>query len=283
MRKLTLLGTTSFLLATGCSTGLRPTSGSASDGLAARAEPPPPVPTPEEAPAPSDPAPARVTVSEPYPAPARVADPMNPAVTGPQAVRMLPPHVWAVPQATSGGSCCAPAQASTCCPKPCKTECPCPRPCSMYGGVSAEFSPGLGGGIHFGRVFERSRSAEWSWEIGLSYQDLWFDVVEESRTGKSAQVRAGFKMSTCPRDRSHLVGRAGFTYYQVTGEGVDQEWIDLADGDYVGVYGSVGWEWDLSCSFTTGPEVGVSVVSEVESFEEVDFVPFARWNFILRL
>jgi hypothetical protein len=106
--------------------------------------------------------------------------------------------------------------------------------------------------------------------------------VDEGQTGKSAQVRAGLKASFTPDSRAHLVGRFGATYYQITGEGVDEEWIDIPPGDYVGLFGSVGYEWDVSCSFTTGPELGVSVVTEVEDFD-VELVPFARWNFILRL
>jgi hypothetical protein len=277
MDKTTFLAVVSFLLALGgCSTSLRPASGSGSDAAVARAEPPPPAPIAEEASPPFEPAPApRVIVTDPG-----APDPLGPTATGERAVRMLPPVVGTVPQAhvLPGRGCCPPA--GTCCPPP---SCPpCPRPCPLYGGASAEFSPGTGGGLHLGYVLHRDRCAEWSWEAGLSYHDLWVEAVDEGQTGKSMQVRLGFKASLTPDSRAHLVGRAGLTYYQITGEGVDKEWIDIPPGDFVGVYGSVGYEWDLSCHFTTGPEVGVSVVTEVEDFG-VEFVPFARWNFILRL
>ena len=63
----------------------------------------------------------------------------------------------------------------------------------------------------------------------------------------------------------------------------DPAQVDIADipqrDDYVGGYFSVGWEFDIDCRFTTGPEIGVFGGFE---FDDGEFavVPQLRWNFI---
>jgi hypothetical protein len=175
--------------------------------------------------------------------------------------RGVPPHESAAcppePCATPEPAPCAPCPP----PKPpvlCQT--PCAPECSPgYLGANVNVGPGIGGGIGGGKVLSVGRSATWSAELGLTYQDLYHDpdVIDEGQNGKFAEARAGVKVSTNPRGRGHVTGRAGVAWWMVNGDPSATDWDTIDDvGDYLGIYAGVGYEWDLDRHWTTGPEVG---------------------------
>jgi hypothetical protein len=138
--------------------------------------------------------------------------------------------------------------------------------------------PALGGAIHGGQVFARTPAATWSFEIEVGLQDLDATVWGDADGGDTwGQVQGGVKASLRPCARSHPTARAGVTWFRTTGS---TDFVEDA-GDYVGLYGGIGWEWDLGSGFTTGPELSALLVSQEGEFEPV-VVPQLQWHFIVR-
>jgi hypothetical protein len=156
-----------------------------------------------------------------------------------------------------------------------------PPPCSPgYIGVAVAGGPGLGGGIFAGLPVGRDSLAVWFLEGNLTYQDLSAFAVDENQSGKFMQALVGFKGLFMPDCNFHPTVRAMVGWMVATG---DPAAVDIADipafDDYFGGYLSVGFEWDVSRRFSTGPELGVFGGWGVN---DADFavVPQFRWNFI---
>jgi hypothetical protein len=144
-------------------------------------------------------------------------------------------------------------------------------------------SPGLGGGIGFGQVFERNRRAVLSFEMGTVFQPLEDSTLFGEGEGDFALVYGGLKASFAPRARRHLVLRGGATWFRNTG---DISFVD-APGDYLGAYVGVGWEWDIGDRLTMGPELSVSVVTREGRREEPlvqpEVLPRLSWHVLWKL
>jgi hypothetical protein len=147
----------------------------------------------------------------------------------------------------------------------------------FYVGASAISSPGLGAGLEIGQVFARSSQATWSFEVLAALQDpsdsLWFDS-----DGNYGQVRGGVKASFSPCTCGHWTARAGAAWLRST---ATNEFLDQT-GDHVGVYASVGYEWDVTPNFTTGPELLLFLVAK-ESDTDIQALPQLGWHFLLNL
>lgn len=147
----------------------------------------------------------------------------------------------------------------------------------FYVGASAIASPGLGGGLEFGQVFARTPQATWSFEVLAALQDpgdsLWFDGG-----GNYGQVRGGVKGSFSPCDCGHWTARGGLAWLRSTAA---NDFLDET-GDHVGVYASVGYEWDITPRFTTGPELLLFLVAK-ESDSDIQALPQLGWHFLLNL
>lgn len=128
------------------------------------------------------------------------------------------------------------------------------RPSDVYAGVAVSGLPGVGAGITVGQLFsDRSDKYDFAFEMTGTWQ-----TGEDSATqeGHFFQVQGGVKQTLSPGHREHLVFRYGLTWLRATG---DPAIFDRA-GDYLGVYGGAGYEWDLSPRFTIGPGLEVAIL-----------------------
>jgi hypothetical protein len=170
------------------------------------------------------------------------------------------------------------------CPSPCEPP-PCGNPCTYraYAGLSADVWPGLGGGLHVGKVFAGDDCKEWSWELGVSYQDLSFEFDNEKSYGKFFTGEAGFKVSFLPQSCGHPVVRAGLEWMAVTGKPSIVKISDIPNrDDYLGAYVSLGYEFQLCRGVRTGPEARIFGGLGVGQ-GDFAWVPTLRWNLIFDL
>ena len=145
----------------------------------------------------------------------------------------------------------------------------------VYGGGALLASPAVGGSLQLGQVFARSAAADWSFEVEGGVQALDAELYGQESSGSWAQARGGVKASFNPLGRGHPTARAGIAWFRST---EPTELVDEA-GDYVGVYAGVGYEWDVTPRFTTGPELTVLAASREGDWDPVA-VPQARWHFL---
>ena len=93
--------------------------------------------------------------------------------------------------------------------------------------------------------------------------------------GGFSQVWGDVKAILDPSASSHPVARAGATFFHAKAETTTLD----KEGDYLGLYVSVGWEWDLGSRFSTGPEFGAMLVT-LEDQLVPEFLPRLAWNFV---
>lgn len=150
----------------------------------------------------------------------------------------------------------------------------------VYVGGIVLAGPGFGGGAEFGQVFARSPAVTWSFEGAAAWADLSATPFggNEDQGGSWGQIRGGVKASFNPCGRGHPTARAGLLWFRAT---QDAEFID-GPGDYFGGYLGLGYEWDVTRWFTTGPEVTVLLAAQEKSVSIVA-VPQIQWHFIFNL
>ncbi len=163
--------------------------------------------------------------------------------------------------------------------------CPSPRDIDRWPGIpcrkhyvvgSASFMPNVGLGIGGGRVLRQSSVQTLSAEVLGTWQFLDDEAFIDDGNppaGDFFQVRVGLKSSLAPRARRHVVFRTGAVWFQASGEPniVDEP------GDYYGLYGSVGFETDISPCLTLGPELALMAVTPTSEFS-VEPVPQLNWH-----
>jgi len=138
--------------------------------------------------------------------------------------------------------------------------------------------PGVGqGSVGFGQVFARGPRGTWSLEVAAVFQDLEDGTLQAESNGDLAQLQGGLKLALAPQARAHLVLRAGASWLRTTGRTEPLK----NPGDYVGAYASVGYEWDLGCWLSTGPEALLAAVAQ-ESGSEFELVPRLAWHVIVK-
>ncbi len=148
---------------------------------------------------------------------------------------------------------------------------------NAYWGFSLSFLPNIGLAWEFGGVYERTSSLIWAWEGEITWQFL-DDKIFADDGGPAAgdwyQFQLGVKIASDPDARRHWTVRWGGVWFKANGEtNIVEE-----SGNYVGAYLGFGFETDLSCNFTMGPELsGMFVFHEDGRFE---VVPQFNWHFI---
>ncbi len=147
----------------------------------------------------------------------------------------------------------------------------------VYAGALASLNPAVGGGLEFGQVFRRSRLATWSFEGRFAVQGLGNELRGSSSQETFSEVQGGLKASFRPLSRAHPVVRAGASWTRVGGP----THLFGHAGDFYGGYVGLGWEWDITDAFTTGPEVSALVATRQNTFELVA-IPQLAWHFIVR-
>ena len=138
----------------------------------------------------------------------------------------------------------------------CKSRVQSERDSDVYAGVGLSALPDLGGSITLGQyLWKRHPKSDFAFELRGTYQR---GDDSATQSGKFAQVQAGVKQVTAPGHPRGWIFRYGATWFRATG---DPNIVDIP-GDYLGVYGSVGYEWVLSGGrWTIGPEFTVNVVN----------------------
>ena len=136
----------------------------------------------------------------------------------------------------------------------------CCEPCDERGYMGLGFSvlPGFGGGLEFGMHTKITQTAMWSIEFGMHYQDMSESLSGENASGSLMSASAGMRIRFQPRARGHVTARAGLSWLRTDGNPHDLDTASLDwRGDYIGVYAGIGYEFDLGCNWTTGPEARV--------------------------
>lgn len=155
----------------------------------------------------------------------------------------------------------------------------CRQPGEVYLDLAGSVSPTFGGGAGLGQVFARDRDVTWSFETLAHFQSL-SDTLLGKSDGNFAQLRGGIKAALNSGGFGHWVGRAGGTFLRNTGD------IDgfAEQGDYLGIYLGVGYEFDLGPRITMGPEVAVTVVDK-EGLSNIEFeiLPQFLWHVLINL
>ena len=138
--------------------------------------------------------------------------------------------------------------------------------------------PTFGGGVGIGQVFSRTNLATWSFETTAVYMPL-SDTLQGETDGDFGAFRAGVKATFQPRGCGHWVARAGATFLRNTGDTS----VLAQQGDYVGIYAGIGYEWDITPHLSTGPEVLAYIVDQ-EGLTDIDIevVPQFLWHVILK-
>lgn len=146
----------------------------------------------------------------------------------------------------------------------------------VYAGLTVVAVPAIGVGLEFGQRFSRTRTADWAFEMQAAWQDLGAAVCCDT-SGTFAQIAGGVKATFRPLSRSHPVLRGGFGWFRSTGS---TELVETP-GDYVSLYVGAGWEWDITPTLTTGPEVRVMLASIEKEFDPI-VVPQVQWHLVWR-
>ncbi len=166
---------------------------------------------------------------------------------------------------------------TSCAPKACE------RPVGdFYAGLSATAFPGIGASAEFGQVFARTDRATWSFEVQATRQYMASFLGGESGAGNDdddyASIRGGFKVSLSPCSCRHLVARLGATAFRST---FTSDTLDV-EGTYNGFYAGLGYEFDLSDRWTTGPEATAMFGWQEGNVDNTAFLPQVGWHLIYR-
>ncbi len=147
-----------------------------------------------------------------------------------------------------------------------------------YYGAGGHLIPSIGASIHGGRVIRRTKD----WTLALEAELMGHFIDDEAFVddGNPAadpfiQLKTGVKFRSNPSGFRHWTARAGLTYFYA---GKDPN-IVQDEGSYLGVYGGIGYETDITQNITVGPELSLTVASKAD---EIDFshgvVPTLSWR-----
>lgn len=157
------------------------------------------------------------------------------------------------------------------------------RPTTWVGG-GPSFLPNLGLQLGVGRTIGAGPTTTRALELHGAWQfldDEDFADDGNPRAGPWYQVRGGVRWSSA-RDpagsRRHLITRLGGVWIRAEGEpNIVQE-----GGDYVGVYGGVGFETDLTPRVAVGPELTVLAITRTTGLSVARPVPQVNWHVRVR-
>ena len=152
----------------------------------------------------------------------------------------------------------------------------------VYAGVSASALPNFGVALEAGQVFARTSSTAYSFEVEATSQffdDKTFSDNGDPEAGDWVQFQGGFKALIDAQDEHAWATRWGGVWFRAEGEPN----IVNEEGDYLGIYGSLGFETRLSRHWSMGPELSLFLVTREKSDLELDVVPQFNWHLIWSL
>jgi len=145
----------------------------------------------------------------------------------------------------------------------------------LYGGAGLSALPDIGGSVTAGQyISKRSPKFDYAFEMRVAYQGGDDSATQD---GEFAQIQVGAKQVASPGHSKRLFFRYGFTWFRANG---NPEIIDRS-GDYFGVFGAVGYEWDLSDHWTFSPDVAVNMV-DGEGSTGSELLPQLNLSFLFR-
>ena len=175
------------------------------------------------------------------------------------------------------GDCCGPLFGE-CCPQLDLACWPCTPGRTTYVDATASFLPNIGIGLGAGKIVARSEHLTHALEVGGIFQfidDESFIDDNNPAAGNWTQLRAGLKTTLWPKARRHLTFRVGGVYIHAAGVPNILE----IPGDYFGIYGSVGFETDVTSCLTIGPEIAVMAVTPDDRFH-IEGIPQVNYHVI---
>jgi len=123
----------------------------------------------------------------------------------------------------------------------------------VYAGIGAAVSPDVGFTVTGGQLMRERERFDFAFEMRASRQG---SDDSPTQDGKFVQIQAGVKQTASPGHPRRLFFKYGATWLRANG---DPKFIDVP-GDYFGVFGSVGYDIDLSERWTLSPEFQLTVV-----------------------
>jgi hypothetical protein len=156
----------------------------------------------------------------------------------------------------------------------CRTRLQTARESDFYGGVGLSALPDVGGSVTAGQIGRTTDRFDFAFEMRASYQG---GDDSPTQDGEFFHIQAGVKQTASPGHPRRLFFRYGMTWFRANG---DPRILDQR-GDYLGVYGGVGYEWDLSEHWTLSPDVTANVVNG-EGSTGTDFLPQLALSLLFR-
>jgi hypothetical protein len=156
----------------------------------------------------------------------------------------------------------------------CRTRLQTGREADFYGGVGLSALPDIGGSITAGQTALKTDRFDYAFEMRASYQGGDDSATQD---GDFFHIQAGVKQTAGPGHARRLFFRYGLTWFRANG---DPAIIDRS-GDYLGAYGGVGYEWDLSDHWTLSPDVSLNLV-DGEGSTGTDFLPQLSLSLLFR-
>jgi hypothetical protein len=145
----------------------------------------------------------------------------------------------------------------------------------LYGGGGLSALPNIGGSVTAGQYMaKRSPKFDYAFEMRLAYQG---GDDSPTQDGEFVHMQAGAKQIASPGHTRRPFFRYGFTWFRANG---NPDLIDIP-GDYLGVYGGFGYEWDLSRHWTFSPDFSVNLVNG-EGSTDSEVLPQLNLNFLFR-
>jgi hypothetical protein len=145
---------------------------------------------------------------------------------------------------------------------------------SVNAGLSA--LPNLGFTVGLEQVFRRAEGTSDSLELLATLQP-WDDedILSDGNpsAGNFAQFQLGVKRDRPLGEDRWWTTHGGVVWFRATGEPN----IVQKPGDYLGVYGGVGFQMQVTKNLSIGPDLSLLLVS-LERSGEVDVVPQLAWR-----
>jgi len=147
------------------------------------------------------------------------------------------------------------------------------RESDIYGGTGVVALPSIGGQVTGGQYFWKSSDKyDFAFELRANVEG---GASSATQSGGFYQVQMGVKQILSPGYDQHLFFRYGLTWFRAIG---DPNLI-REPGDYLGGFGSVGYEWRLGKRWWIGPEAIFNLVNG-EAGLGTEFVPQVGLNLV---
>ena len=137
--------------------------------------------------------------------------------------------------------------------------------------------PNVGVAVSAGQVVNESPERTWAFEleaVSQFFDDEFFIDDGNPAAGHFGEIRIGLKRSPAWHSRRRWVTRLGGVWFRANGiPNIVQN-----PGDYVGLYGSLGFETRLSDTLSVGPEVSLALARQEGAGGAWDLLPQFFWR-----